>query len=883
MRIPGYRRAIARLFVVLCLLVVITPSGLVLAQTSPATPVMGDESSATPTATTEVSTEEPPATLAPTTEPTETQETVTPTPGQTEEPSTSVEAESQGPIMPQAAPSTGAKLTVDGLSGTILVSPGDTQSFAIGDLLDMAALGPEYISSTNPDPDFYRFNGWWTDNEFLVYPGRGCQGQFIADLYTGRMQPESASASSTYSGATGTYSVQSQQWLSVWWIEKSIDIVDTVDEVTVYPYSAKSNCVNVEMSDDQASLLANGMTGSVTVNEGDPIVLLSNKPSGDTWTQSIFESTEACSGDLANLVSGGPGSLVGTNLMRKPGTYWFGLRSTNGSELRYGNCVQVTVQDVPATLRVEGSSGPVDFLPDQTLSLYVNGFTPGASLIGLVSSNSTNCSDSGTFLTSGTADSTGALEIPTQISYLADISIRFVSVASNGAELESTNCVHLRYLESGIHLQVNDSIASPVLVDGGEIHLFAWGLPPGSVAFATVGCDDSFDPGNDFGQVIGDDGVFDGYMSDDLPTDDVFEVQVLLGPGPDYTVRSNCVMVRLVDYLIDPVIAINGSDTPAPVVSGEHFSLTGIDFPPDADIIIRAFPGSSDCTGTANIGGTESDAEGIITTDQVAGDAGMISFQAQGYSWISNCVPLQITAAPTTPTPTPIVVVPTGPITLYANGKTDPQTLAGGANAKFTAANLGEGETYRLDWYQGENCTGTSQLLGNGIAGIGQVGSLTRYVASTASFRLVAGERTSNCVQVSWLAIPPTATVTTTPTTPTATTTTTPTVTATVTATATSTSTATVVPTSSATVTTTPTATDPVGTATSTRPVTIEPTNTATGSVTPDSSSEVVTGLPSTGNSPKDGMNAALVIQLTAVSALIVGMVPVIAKRAKRR
>lgn len=849
-----------------------TDPPIILPTDPPATLVLTIEP---PTATEAVPTDPPSATPTPTVEPSPT--------------SSPTAAERQAAVMVQAAASGGSGLTVDGQDGTVLVQPGSTQTFAVGDLLDMAGLGPDYINSTNPDPDFYGFNGWWTENEFLVYAGRGCQGQFIDDLYTGEMQPESATATATYSGATSTYSVRAQQWLQVWWLEKKIDIVDQVDEVIVFPYDSRSSCINVEMSNDVASLMANGMTGSVSVDQGNPIALITNAPSGDGWTQSIFEGTGGCGGSVPSLVSGGPGSLVGTTLTRDPGTYWFGLRSTNGSETRYGNCVQVTVQDVPASLRVDGSSGGIQFLTSQTVSLYVDGVAPGSSLVGLAYLDSATCSGQSVVLSTGTADSAGTLETTAPLYFTHRVSVKFNSVSPDQHTLESTNCVDLYPLATSIDLKVNDGSGS-VLVDGGEIHLVATGLPEGSVAYAALGCDGPFEP-DDFGQTIGDDGTFEAYLSDDLP--DEFYVRVVL--GPDFTITSNCVHVRLVDYLIDPQIAIDGSQAPAPVVSGQHFSLTGITFPPDAAVTIRAYPGANDCSGTSAVSGAQSDNEGNFDLDRLAGEAGAISFQAEAGGTVSNCVPLQITTAPiiptVTPTVTPTVVVPTGPIILRANGQTDPQTLAGGTKANFTAENLGTGETYHLDWYQSGDCSGTAQSLGNGVAGASQVGSLTRYVASTVSVRLTAGERTSNCVQVSWLAAPATATATITPTSPVVTATATfpgPDVTATISPTEPGvTMTVTVAPTDPTT-TSTPTATGPVVTATGTTidpapTVTNVPTGTSVAGVTPTPTKGAVTGLPVTGGAPSHGSGMPLAIMSAVIAAFILAMVTLVFRRGVRR
>ncbi len=784
--------------------------------------------------------------------------------------------------------------TVDGLQGTVIVYPGSTQTFAVGDLLDMAGDGFGLIQSSNPDPDFYRLNGWWTSNTFLVYAGRGCHGQFIAQYYTPYMQPSSGSATATLSGPTITYSVQASQTLTVWWMEKSIDIVDSVDEVHVYPQTSTAPCINVELASDPASLMANSSYGPVTVAEGELITLLSDMPSGSTWTQSIYEGSGAwCSGTLSNLVSGGPGSLVGTNLVRKPGTYWFGLRSTDGATLRYGNCVQVTVQDVPAQLRINGSTSTQTFITGQTVALYVEGFKPAVPLLGLVYLNN-SCTGTAYSLTTGTADAQGTLDTSARIDLALTVSVQFVSLNPNQTVLEATNCVVLAHQATSIYLEVNGS-TGPVLVDGGEIHLIATGLPSGTTAYAALNCDGPFEP-DDFGQTIGSDGIFEAYMSDDLP--DEFGIRVVL--GPDYVVSSNCVHVRLVTYLIDPQIEINGSTTPDPVVSGATFTLTGLTFPPDAAVTIRTYTGA-DCTGDSTVSGAQSDNEGNFSLDPSAGAAGMISVQAETGGQLSNCVPLEITAVQVTPTDTPTpsptatVVVPTGPITLFANGETDPQTLPGGAAANFTATGLGDREAYSLASYPNADCSGTIRPLGTGFAGSGQVGTMTRYIASTIGVRLTAGQRTSNCVEVSWQAVPATATPTASPTqaggeVPATATPTEQSVTATPTEPSTAVSpTATASPTESdgvSTATPEPTLDGTTATATATDPdatSTALPTAVNPEQVTPNPTREPVTKLPSTGVAPAQGQGSPLSTLLVLAVAVILGVGSMLGRRAMRR
>lgn len=875
----------ARVMLVLVVLLLAIPQNVLLAEdTGQATPQPVDtqpESSETVVATEETPTDTPTETstesVAPTSaiEASPTEATLTPTLGP--EPTQTFEEERPS-LVTQAAPSTGAILTVDGQDGMALVPLGGTQTFLVGDLLDMAGDGFSLIQASNPDPDFYNFNGWWTNNEFLVYAGANCQGQFIRDLSTGRMQPESASATATMSGAVRTYSVQASQWLSVWWLEKSIDIVDTVDEVIVQPAVVRSNCVNVEMSVDYIELLANGSKGPITINEGDPIGLQSDQPTGDGWTQHIYESTAACY-QGTSVTDGAVGATASTTLSRPPGTYWYSLNSTKGTDIVYGNCVQVTVQDIPGVLYVNGFTDHSTYFTGQTVPLYVEGYTPGASLVGRAYPGSADCSGSSYMLTTGKADSNGTLETSAPMPFTADaVSIKFIR--ADGGALEPTNCVLLVRLDTDIVLTVNGSLG-PVLVDGGEIHFVATGLPENSIAYVGLNCSGTFEPvDDDLGQPITADGIFDGYMSSGLP--DEFEIRVAL--GPDFSVTSNCVYVRLVDYLVDPQIAINGSQAPASVESGQHFTLTGITFPPDEAVSIHAFQGSSDCSGSATVSLAQSDNEGNLSADLVAGPAGPYSFLAESGGFTSNCVPLQITAAPIPPTIPPTVEVPTGAITLYANGQTAPLTLPGGTKATLTADGLGSLEPYRLDSYASADCSGTSRSLGNGVAGSDSVGSVNRYVASTMSIRLSADERVSNCLQVNWLATPPTTAPTgpvvspTVSPTATGTSTTTPTGTA-ISPTATSTSTTTptgtaVSPTATGTSTTIPTGTTTVPTGTISAP-------TGTDTTSTPSNGQVV-GLPSAGGDSTKGIGTEL-IMLAAAAWLVLGGIALIVRRGARR
>lgn len=189
---------------------------------------------------------------------------------------------------------------------------------------------------------------------------------------------------------------------------------------------------------------------------------------------------------------------------------------------------------------------------------------PAAKLTGLAYPDSTDCTGRAAVFSAGTANVHGAFEVTLPVHLSSHISVRYAELAGDGSVIETTNCVVLVHQLTDVRLAVNGS-TGPVLVDGGEIHMVATGLAPGSVAHAVLGCSGPFEP-DDFGQVIGPDGVFEAYLSDDLPNE--FAIRVALAPPAE--VSSNCVWVRLVSYLIDPVIAVNGSQAP-PAVERDRF------------------------------------------------------------------------------------------------------------------------------------------------------------------------------------------------------------------------------------------------------------------------------------------------------------------------
>lgn len=467
------------------------------------------------------------------------------------------------------------------------------------------------------------------------------------------------------------------------------------------------------------------------------------------------------------------------------------------------------------------------------------------------------------------------------IPYIASTSVRFFSIGTNGGIAEATNCVTLHVKNNPVVLEVNGS-TGPVLGDGGEVHLVATGLPVGSVAHAILGCDPTTAP-EDLGQVIGADGTFDAYIQNGASED--FSVWVAVGWPTQ--IFSNCVSVHIVPYLIDPVLTVNGSQTPDPISAGSYFDLAGSTFSPDTTVSLERWPGSSGCVGGSNPFGATTDNDGSFSLQLIVDSPGYISFRGKDQNGnYGNCVTLLVTAAtptpePATPTPTATVAGTPGPITLTANGSTVPVAVDGGTRVDFQAAGLA-GVSYTLRWYAAGDCTGTAHSLGSGPGSDGSVGAATRYVESTIGVNLQAGERTSNCVQVSWRALPPTSTATTiaSPTSPVATATATstgPDVTATVSPTdpaATSTLAATVPATATTTAMTsdTPTATVVV---TGTSAVGVTPTPTATNGA--------VSGLPVTGGAPTHGSNPPLTILLAAVAAFVLGLSALFIRRSVRR
>ncbi|HRE02830.1 MAG TPA: hypothetical protein PLV68_16130, partial [Ilumatobacteraceae bacterium] len=203
--------------------------------------------------------------------------------------------------------------------------------------------------------------------------------------------------------------------------------------------------------------------------------------------------------------------------------------------------------------------------------------------------------------------------------------MQFISSNAAGPN-EWTNCVALTTSAEAVVLRVNGSLG-PVQGDGGEIHLVATGFPVGSQVYPVLGCEGDFEP-DDFGSVVGESRTVEFFLNDDLPTD-YFFVRVAMAPPSQ--VSSNCVLVRVVDYLIDPVITIDGSESPDPVVEGTPVDVVGAAFPPERTVTVRTYPASGDCTGDFVTGGAESTDEGDLTFATAATSAavagGAMSFQ----------------------------------------------------------------------------------------------------------------------------------------------------------------------------------------------------------------------------------------------------------------
>ncbi|HRE02829.1 MAG TPA: hypothetical protein PLV68_16125, partial [Ilumatobacteraceae bacterium] len=107
--------------------------------------------------------------------------------------------------------------------------------------------------------------------------------------------------------------------------------------------------------------------------------LQTTQETGAGWRQQLVQTDSSCV-DGTTIAESGVGQTVGITITRPPGAYWFMVRAVQGTDEIYTNCVQVTVQDVAATLKVDGHSDTATFLPGQSVALYVDGFTPGAKL-----------------------------------------------------------------------------------------------------------------------------------------------------------------------------------------------------------------------------------------------------------------------------------------------------------------------------------------------------------------------------------------------------------------------------------------------------------------------------------------------------------------------
>lgn len=93
-----------------------------------------------------------------------------------------------------------------------------------------------------------------------------------------------------------------------------------------------------------------------------------------------------------------------------------------------------------------------------------------------------------------------------------------------------------------------------------------------------------------------------------------------------------------------------------------------------------------------------------------------------------------------------------GPLTLLAAGQTAPPAVAVGSGVSFTAEGLNDDDAYQLRSYAAGECTGAARLAATGTGAPSTVGTVARVTPSVVGFQLVAGDRTSNCVTVTWLA-----------------------------------------------------------------------------------------------------------------------------------
>ncbi|MGC4189713.1 MAG: hypothetical protein QM589_00580 [Thermomicrobiales bacterium] len=587
---------------------------------------------------------EPPATLAPTAEPpnaTDAAPTDTPsaTPTPTVEPSPTpspTPTERRAAMIVHAAASDSSGLTVDGQSGTAYVTRGGTHTLRVGDLTDANNVVPYYADQYK---DAY-LGEWYSINHFSAFPTSDCSGEAFYTSIMDPMLPDSSVAVATIVNQTTAYSVRATQYLYML-IEGGGSDFAGYEMVT----QASSTCVDVRMFVDTVSLIINGTTASpVTANVIDGLTFTTNQPTGDGWTQSLLESTSGCYSGT-EITAAPPGQIINFWMTRPAGTYWYIVRSQTSGDAFYSNCIMVTVEEpeVSPTLTVKGDTFG-NFVTGEAVPMYVQGYRPFSKVTGLMYPDSLGCQGTPWVLLDSVTNGSGALEVSPVMLSSQSLSVRFYSYV-DGSQV-FTNCAPLSYSPTAVQLEVNGSLG-PVLAGGGEVHLRATGLPPGSTAYPVLGCDGPVEP-DEYGQPIGDDGIFDGYLSDDLP--DEFWVRVALAPPSG--VSSNCVFVQLVDYEIKPVIQVGGSETPDPVESGAPFEIVGTTFPPNTNATVRAYSGSDDCTGEPVLYGTETDPEGNLSLTLTAGNTGPVSIRADAGEWSSNCLVVPINAAPSTEVPT---------------------------------------------------------------------------------------------------------------------------------------------------------------------------------------------------------------------------------------
>jgi hypothetical protein len=548
---------------------------------------------------------------------------------------------------PQAARSASARnvspasvtepiFTVNGQSGNVTATQAQGLSFLVNDFMGVEGQFRDYSSFTEQIL-------WFSSTRVLYISGANCQGQNVGqrELVQGDTWEYSGFAPSPPFGLFSVYVWQQYHYIAGNGSGFNAEVKD----------SGTSQCVNVAVVGALPELLGNNQHDAISLNEGDTLTLTAiNLPQGTNRAAVVQWGSGCGGGGQTDLNTPLPYSEV----MKSAGTRWYQVIAYSGSGDFLGatNCFTVDVRGVPAQLRVNGSTGPIEYIAGQRVALYGSGFTPYATVQLWVYVGNGDCTGTPEFPWTYHADEAGVIDLPDQ-RFFHETGVTF-SVLMGGPG-ENSNCVAFNPLSGVPKLTVNGSTGPFVVGEPTEFEFHATGLPPRAEAHL-ISCSGTIL--DEFGGTTNASGEYDITVE----VTDEFASYAIDAGG----VKTNCLTFQVIDIGdYDIVLDVNGSAGPVSVVTGDTYSVNLSGFPGGSVVRLREFAANGDCSSSTTGINVEVDDNGTYGMGAYAQSAGVVSYQATFAEGVTNCVRVNIAEAPTptatptmaaTATPTPIPV-----------------------------------------------------------------------------------------------------------------------------------------------------------------------------------------------------------------------------------